>query len=188
VSALRAVWRFLASVPGIIWAAVFVLAFFAAAGFALYHHGRTVGETTVHRKTLTDSVAKTTIVHKLTVQQTDASRAEARSANRMADSARVIRHRFREAALPLLDSLPDPVVRLIAADDEQIARDSTALAAYVAVDTTWLRERAVSADLDTLRQHQVTLGPAPSKGHAARWFAGGFVVAVVLTFAVAAAR
>ena len=188
MSALRAVWRFLADIPGLVYVALFVLAFFAASGFALYHHGRSVGETTVHRKTLRDSVAKTTIVQHLTVQQTDASRAEARSANRMADSARVIRHRFREAALPLLDSLPDPVVRLIAADDEQITRDSIALAAYVAVDTTWLRERQVTADLDTLRQHQVDLGKPASPWHAVKWTAVGFLSAVVLTFAVAASR
>jgi hypothetical protein len=185
---MRALWRVLSALPGLVYVAAFVLAFFAASGFALYYHGRTVGETTVHRKALTDSVARTAIVQRLTVEQTDRARTRAHTDKHLADSGRVIRSRIREAVVPIMDSLPDPVVRLIVADDEQIRRDSVALASYVAVDTTWMRERVITADLDTLRQHDAALGPAPSKTRSALWFAGGFVAAVVLTFAVAAAR
>jgi hypothetical protein len=188
VSALRAVWRVLASVPGIIWAAVFVLAFFAAAGFALYHHGRTVGETTVHRKTLTDSVVKESLAHHLATDQTDRAIAVAREDTRKADSGRVIRNRLREAVVPLLDSLPLPVVRLIHADDQQLERDSVALVSHFAAEQAGLRERGVAAELDTLRQHQVTLGTSPSGWHNAKWAAIGGTIAIVLTFAVAASR
>jgi hypothetical protein len=183
---MKTLWRVLSALPGIVWVAALVLSLIAGGLAAIYYHGKTVGEASVHRKTLRDSVDLTAIVHRRTITQTNAVRAEAQSKHRMADSSRVIRSRIREAVIPSLATLPDPVVRLIEADDQQIRRDSVALAAYVAVDTTWVREREVAADLDTLRQHQVAL--SPSHGHRAWWFVAGAVTATVLTFALAAAR
>lgn len=183
---MKTVLRFLAGLPGIVYVAAFVLAAISGTAYAIYAHGKAVGEARVHMHALRDSVEKAVIVHRLAVQQTDAKRQEARSTKRLADSSRVIRSRLREAAIPYLDALPDPVVRLIAADDQQIARDSVALAAHVAVDTAWVREREFSADLDTLRQHQVALPVA--KPHRALWVTVGVVVGSVLTFALAASR
>jgi hypothetical protein len=188
VSALRAVWRVLASVPGIVYVAALVVALTAAAVAGIYDHGKAVGEASVHRKALTDSVVKESLAHRVAVQQTDRTIAVAHTATRMADTNRTRRARLREAVVGALDSLPAPVVKLIEADDALIRSDSIALVAAAHVETDFLAERGVAAELDTLRQHQVALGPKPSKSRAALWFTGGFVAAVVLTFAVAAAR
>lgn len=188
MSALRAVWRVLAEIPGLVYVALFVVASFAAAIFAIYHHGVAVGESAVHRKTLADSVVTESIAHQLTIEQTNRAATGAHFAVRVSDSGRVARNRLRETVIPLVESLPAPVVKLIETDDQQIRRDSVTIAVYQKLETSFQAERATAAELDTLRQHQVALGTASSKGHNTVWFAGGFAVAVLLTFAVAASR
>ena len=176
-------------VPGVVWVIAFAVLLCALGAWGLYASGRRAGEVRVHRKALVDSIEKTVLVQHVAVEQTDRSRGAARTAERRSFDGRQKRNRLREAVVPLLDSLPDPVVRLIDADDQQIRRDSVTIAAYIAVDTTWARERLIAGDLDSLRVHQAVLGMgARHRGRTALYVAGGVVLGLVSALVITGAR
>jgi hypothetical protein len=173
--ALRALLR---KVPGIWWVALFVVALLGAAAYGIYHHGEVSGETKVHRHALADSIDKEVIVSHLAIEQTDRVRGAAHTAHRFADASRPQREKLRDSVEAMLSSLPTPVVQLIHLDDQQIRRDSVALVAYVELDTTFMQERTLAAQLDTSRQHQASIGIVPPKTHHRLAFAAGVAVAV----------
>jgi hypothetical protein len=175
-------------IPAIAYVIAFVVLLLAAGAWGLYASGRRAGEVRVHRKALADSIEKAALVQHIAVEQTDRTRQRAHEVKSLADSGRVMRNRLRESVADVLDSLPDPVVRLIEADDAQLRRDSLALAAYVAVDTTWARERALSEDLDRLRVNQVAVGIEPKRSHAGLYVLAGAGLALAGVLLVHAVR
>jgi hypothetical protein len=165
-----------------------VLVSLAAGAWGLYASGRQAGEVRVHRKALADSIEKATLVQRIAVQQTDRDRQRAHDVKQLADSGRVIRSRLRESVADIIDSLPDPVVRLIHADDAQLRRDSLALAAFIAVDTTWAKERALGQDLDRLRVNQVAVDVTPRRSHTGAVALASAGVGALLVLGLMAAR
>lgn len=174
-------------IPGIAWVITGSVIAIAAGLWFIYASGRQAGEVRVHRKALADSIEKAALVQKLAVDQTDRTRKRASEVKQLTDSGRAIRNRLRESVASYMEALPDPVVRLIEADDAQIHRDSLAIAAYVAVDTTWARERALSQDLDSLRINQVAVGVTPPTSRHKMAFVAGVVVTIGAAFLIHAA-
>lgn len=176
--ALVAVWRWLAGLPRIVLVIALAVLLLAAALWFTYHAGDRHGQIAVQRHALADSIATEVIVNENTKDQTDSARAVARFAKKQADTSRGRRALARAAVDSLLSTLPEPVVNLIRLDDQLVRRDSVAFVAYTALDAAALRERETAAHLDTIRQHQTTLGIEPRKTHHARTFVAGAAIGV----------
>lgn len=152
----------LRKIPGIVWAFLFLFALGVAGSVFLYQSGRRAGEVAVRTQALQDSADTAMRRLEQATRETEQARKTAQNNTRLSDSGRVIRSRIRESAVPFLDSLPAPVIRLIEADDAQIARDSMTIATYVAVDTAWRAERWARIGLDTIEAHQRKLAVEPT--------------------------
>lgn len=183
-----AAWRWLASLPRIVWAFAFCIALAALGLWFTYHQGDKHGALTVHRHALADSITKEDSVHTTAQTETDRARATARTAHRFADASRPKRQALRDSVEGMLKELPEPVVQLIHMDDQQIRRDSVALVAHAAFDTAFLLERATAAELDTLHQHQATVGIEPPKRHGVRTFVVGAAIGVASMLLLHAVR
>ena len=204
MSALRAVWRFLASVPGMVYVALLVLALAAAIIAAIYHEGRMAERRAIETKARRDSIGAAVIVARdkrdaeyKARQQTDSARALTKLAVKSADDARAKRRVKRAEAEPFIASWPPLAIELIHADDEVIRADGIALQAHQASGSRWLVERYVTDSAQKAqdevialqgRQIEADARNRPVFWHNAKWAAIGGTVAVVLTFTFLAAR
>lgn len=174
-----AAYRWLAGLPRIVLVIALCVLLAVAALFFTYHAGAKHERITEQRHALADSIHKETAVKDTATQETDRARGAAHTAQGFADASRPQRQKLRDSVETMLADLPKPVVDLIHLDDQQIRRDSTALVAYIAVDTAFMHERAVTAQVDTLLQHQATIGVDPPKrGHGTLYAIGGVVVTI----------
>ena len=196
--------KWLRMVPGIVWVVTFALALIAGGAWSLVHHGRVMERRAIETKARHDSILRAVVVARdkrdaeyRARQQTDSARALTKLAVKSADDARAKRRVKRAEAEPVIASWPPLAIELIHADDAVIRADSIALQAHQASGSRWLVERYVTDSAQKAqdgvielqgRQIEADARNRPGFWHNAKWAAIGGTVAVVLTFAVAAAR
>jgi hypothetical protein len=172
--------------PTIAYVVAFVCVALLAAGWGIYRTGYSHGEVTVKREALQDSVDHAVQRLDTAVQQTERARKLAQTVKRWSDSSKVRRDTLRANVESLLSSLPEPVVTLIRADDNQIRRDSVTITAFAAVDSSWVHERSARIDADSLEARLARIGQ-PVKHHRTLYILGAgaaFVAGVLIAGAV----
>jgi hypothetical protein len=158
---------------------------------AVYLHGRHVERVAQARRARADSIGRAVIVRRDAERHADSTRAIAHVADSASSRGRAQRQTLRAEAEPLLPTWPELAVRLIQTDDRQLERDSITITAHIAADTAAIRERLAAAAVDTLRQHDEAAERSqtgPGWGTKALYATGGFLLAVALTLATAAAH
>jgi hypothetical protein len=173
-------------VPGVVWVIAGIAAALLIAGVSIYHAGRVAGEVTVRQEALHDSVDYAVQRLDTAVQTTERNRKLAQTVKRWSDSSKVRRDTLRANVESLLSSLPEPVVTLIRADDNQIRRDSVTITAFAAVDSSWVHERSARIDADSLEARLARIGQ-PVKHHRTLYILGAgaaFVAGVLIAGAV----
>lgn len=182
---LAAILTLLKRVPVIAWVIAFVVLSLAAAGAALYHHGRTVGEVHVHQIALQDST-RTSVARVDTAQaHSDTVVRVATTARAISDSTRADRAAVRAAALAeLIDPGLPKLQHLVALDDALSRRDSVTIAVQAGAIDTLLAERGARERLDSLRLHALVLGVPAAASHRTRYVVGGIVLGAAAVLAL----
>jgi hypothetical protein len=156
--------------PAIAYVILFAVSLLGAAGYGLYQRGEQRGAQRVTRAARADTTRRAIATVDTATQATDRSVARAAAQRTRSDvgrtetrraAAAVAELRGSAAVVAALDSTPTPVVELVTAQAEQLARDSVQIARdsmtialhVVALDSAH-RERLARAALDTARKHQ----------------------------------
>jgi hypothetical protein len=184
--ALRAL---VARVPSIVWVILLALALIAGGLSFTYCAGVREGKVTAHRIALQDSATKAHDLVRVHTAESDRRSDAATKQAARSDAGRLARRPVRAEVEPLLAGLPDPVVRLIAADDAQIFRDSITIAAHVVALDAARVERDARIAADTVEAHQIALPPgSPRKSPRMMYAVGGAVVGALAVLTLLAAR
>ena len=171
----------LAKVPGMVWVALFVLAFLVAGGYAMYHNGQAAGVKQERRKTLAVETPKaiarvdTAHAHSETVVHV------AEKARGVSDSTRAEREAVRTAALQELCGDPrlPRIQQLVTLDDSLSRRDSVTIAVQAGAIDTLKAEIAARSHLDSVRVETIAVGQPEPDHHTVLKIAGGVFVGVV---------